>query len=118
MHADSLEHIDQVSPTSPTRLTVTVSVGQAGSVLDGTPPSSATFASGASEARLTVATANDAVDEADGRVRASVVAGEGYAVDAESASAGVDVFDDDAAAQVAAVEELWSATLIWRWRSA
>ena len=94
-------------------LTVTVSVGQAGSVLDGAPPSSATFASGASEARFTVATANDAVDEADARVSASVVAGDGYEVDAENASAGVDVFDDDAAAQVAAVEALWSTTLTW-----
>ena len=94
-------------------LTVTVSVGQAGSVLDGARPSSATFASGASEARLTVATANDALDEADARVSASVVAGDGYEVDAENASAGVDVFDDDAAVQVAAVEELWSTTLTW-----
>ena len=94
-------------------LTVTVSVSEAGSVLDGAPPSSATFASGASETRLTVATANDAVDEADARVRVSIVAGDGYEVDAENASAGVDVFDDDAAAQVAAVEELWSTTLTW-----
>ena len=93
-------------------LTVTVSVSEAGSVLDGAEPSSATFASGASEARLTVATANDAVDEADARVSASVVAGDGYEVDAENASAGVDVFDDDAAAQAAAVE-LWSTTMTW-----
>ena len=93
-------------------MTVTVSVGQAGSVLDGVGPSSATFASGASEARLTVATANDALDEADARVSASLVAGEGYEVDAENASAGVDVFDDDAAAQAATVE-LWSTTLTW-----
>ena len=93
-------------------LTVTVSVSEAGSVLDGARPSSATFASGASEARLTVATANDAVDEADARVSASVVAGDGYEVDAENASAGVDVFDDDAAAQAATVE-LWSTTMTW-----
>ena len=46
-------------------LTSKVSVSEAGSVLDGARPSSATFASGASEARLRVATANDAVDEAD-----------------------------------------------------
>ena len=93
-------------------LTVTVSVGQAGSVLDGAPPSSATFAAGASEARLSVATVNDAVDEADGRVSASIVAGDGYEVDGESASAGVDVFDDDAAPRAAAVE-LWSTTMTW-----
>ena len=91
---------------------LTVSVSEAGSVLNGAPPSSATFAAGSAEARLTVATANDAVDEADARVSASVVAGDGYEVDAENASAGVDVFDDDAAAQAAAVE-LWSTTMTW-----
>ena len=93
-------------------LTVTVTVSEAGSVLSGAPPSSATFAAGLAEARLSVATVNDAVDEADTRVRASVVAGDGYEVDGESASAGVDVFDDDAAAQAAAVE-LWSTTMTW-----
>ena len=93
-------------------LTVTVSVSEAGSVLNGAPPSSATFAAGSAEARLSVATANDAVDEADARVRASIVAGDSYEVDAENASAGVDVFDDDAAAQAAAVE-LWSTTMTW-----
>ena len=67
-------------------LTVTVSVSEAGSVLNGAPPSSATFAAGSAEARLSVATANDAVDEADARVRASIVAGDGYEVDGESAS--------------------------------
>ena len=94
-------------------LTVTVQVSEAGSVLDGTPPSSATFASGSAETRLSVATENDAADEADARVSASIVAGDGYEVDAERASAGVDVFDDDAAPQVAAVDELWSTTLTW-----
>ena len=94
-------------------LTVTVQVSEAGSVLYGTPPSSATFASGSAETRLSVATENDAADEADARVSASIVAGDGYEVDAERASAGVDVFDDDAAAQAAAVEELWSTTLTW-----
>ena len=97
--------------TGTAELTVTVSVSEAGSVLDGAPPSSATFASGSAEARLNVATANDAIDEADGRVSASIVAGDGYEVDGESASAGVDVFDDDAAAQAAV--ELWSTTMTW-----
>ena len=53
-------------------LTVTVSVSEAGSVLDAAGPSSATFASGASEARLTVATANDAVDD-DAAAQAATV---------------------------------------------
>ena len=92
-------------------LTVTVSVSEAGSVLNGAPPSSATFAAGSAETRLTVATANDTVHEADARVRASIVAGEGYAVDADKDSAGVDVFDDDAPPQAAV--ELWSTTMTW-----
>ena len=93
-------------------LTVTVTVSEAGSVLNGAPPSSATFASGSAEARLSVATVNDTVHEADARVRASIVAGEGYALDADKDSAGVDVFDDDAAPQAAAVE-FWSTTMKW-----
>ena len=92
-------------------LTVTVSVSEAGSVFNGAPPSSATFAAGSAETRLTVATANDTVHEADARVRASIVAGEGYAVDADKDSAGVDVFDDDAPPQAAV--ELWSTTMTW-----
>ncbi len=96
-------------------LTVRVSVGEAGSVLDGTPPSSAIFAAGASSARLDVATVNDAAHEADARVTASVVAGAGYTVDGAQASAGVDVFDDDTAppGQQEAVETLWSTTMRW-----
>ena len=93
-------------------LTVTVTVSEAGSVLNGAPPSSATFASGSAEARLSVATVNDTVHEADARVRASIVAGEGYALDVDKDSAGVDVFDDDAAPQAAAVE-FWSTTMKW-----
>ena len=92
-------------------LTVTVQVTQAGSVLDGTRPSTATFASGASETQITVATQNDAINEADAQVNATVVAGDGYEVDANNARAGVDVYDNDEAAQ--AVEELWSTTLTW-----
>ena len=95
-------------------LTVSVSVSQAGSVLAGSPPSSATFAAEASTTRLIVATANDAVDEADARVRASLVSGDGYTVDSGNASAGVDVFDNDAAPEgEAVVETLWSTVLIW-----
>ncbi|MCY4551520.1 MAG: SwmB domain-containing protein [Defluviicoccus sp.] len=96
-------------------LEVSVSVGEAGSVLDGTPPSSAIFAAGASHTQLAVATLNDAAHEADARVTASVVAGAGYTVDGATASAGVDVFDDDTAppGQQEAVETLWSTTMRW-----
>ena len=95
-------------------LTVAVSVGQAGSVLTGTAPTSATFAAEASTTRLAAATANDAVHEADARVTATLAGGAGYAVDGGNASAGVDVFDDDAAPEgVETVETLWSTTLTW-----
>ena len=95
-------------------LEVSVSVSEAGSVLDGTPPSSATFAAGSSSTQLAVATENDATHEADARIAASVVAGAGYTVD--GASAGVDVFDDDTAppGQQEAVETLWSTTMLWK----
>ena len=92
-------------------LTVTVQVTQAGSVLDGARPQTAAFAPGASGTRLTAATANDAIDEADAQVNATVIAGDGYEVDANNARAEVDVYDNDEAAQ--AVEELWSTTLTW-----
>ena len=92
-------------------LTVTVQVTQAGSVLDGARPQTAAFAPGATETQITVATANDAIDEADAQVNATVIAGDGYEVDANNARAGVDVYDNDEAAQ--AVEELWSTTLTW-----
>ena len=92
-------------------LTVTVSVTEAGSVLDGARPSTATFAPGAAETQITVATQNDAINEADAQVNATVIAGDGYEVDANNARAGVDVYDNDEAAQ--AVEELWSTTMTW-----
>ena len=93
-------------------LEVSVSVGEAGSVIAGTPPASAAFAEGASETRLTVATENDATHEADARVTVSVVAGDGYTV--AGASAAVDVFDDDPAPARETAETLWSTTMLWQ----
>ena len=95
-------------------LTVAVSVTEAGSVVNGATPSSATFAAGASEARLTVATVNDGVHETDARLTASIQGADGYEVEEGARSAVVDVFDDDAAAPPAPpATELWSSTLIW-----
>ena len=95
-------------------LTVEVSVREAGAVLSGTPASTVTFAAGSAEAALNVATENDAVDEADARVTASVSAGSGYAVDSAASSAGVDVYDnDEASSSGATIETLWSSTLEW-----
>ena len=91
-------------------LTVAVAVTEAGSVLSGTPPATATFAAGSAEATLAVATDDDGVDEADGRVTATVSAGSGYEVDADATSAGIDVYDNDEAASTA-VETLWTSTL-------
>ena len=95
-------------------LRVSVSVGEAGSVLYGTPPSSATFAAGRAQTRLAVATANDATHEADARVTASLVAGAGYTVDGAGASAAVDVFDNDPAPAQETAETLWSTTMLWQ----
>ena len=92
-------------------LTVAVSVTEAGSVVNGATPSSATFAAGASEARLSVATVNDGVHETDARLTASIQGADGYEVEEGARSAVVDVFDDDAAAPLAT--ELWSSTLAW-----
>ena len=79
-----------------------------------TTASSANFAAGNAETPLSLATENDAVDEADARVTVSVAAGTGYAVDAEASSAGVDVYDDAAAvAGETTVTTLWSTTLQW-----
>ena len=96
-----------------TALTVSVSVSADGAVLSGTPGSTATFGAGSAEATLSAATDDDSVAEADGRVTASVVAGSGYEVAADAASAGVDVYDNDEAATTptTAVETLWTSTL-------
>ena len=95
-------------------LTVAVTVSEAGSVLSGTPASSLTFAAGNATATLSLATENDAVDEADAKVSVSVSSGTDYTVDASAATAGVDVYDDDAApTSNATVETLWSTTLEW-----
>ncbi len=91
-------------------LEVSVSVTQAGAVLSGTPAATVTFAAGNAEARLRLATDDDVVAEADGRVTVSVVAGSGYGVDANASAATVDVYDNDEAT-TAAAETLWTSTL-------
>ena len=78
-------------------LTVAVAVSETGSVLDGEPPASVTFGAGSDSATLSVATVDDEAVEQASTVTAALSAGEGYAVDAGSGSAGVAVGDDDAA---------------------
>ena len=93
-------------------LTVSMSVSEDGAVLSGTPGSTATFGAGSAEATLSAATDDDSVAEADGRVTASVVAGSGYEVAADAASAGVDVYDnDEAVTTTTTAETLWTSTL-------
>ena len=90
-------------------LTVAVAVSEAGTVLDGTPPGSVQFAAGAAAARLTVATGDDTEAEADARVTATITDADGYRVATSSATAGVDVLDDEAAD--AATVAQWSIEL-------
>ena len=88
-----------------------MSVTQAGAVLSGTPVSTVTFEAGSAEARLRLATGDDDVAEADGRVTVSVVAGSDYGVDANASAATVDVYDNDDAASTTAAETLWTSTM-------
>ena len=92
-------------------LTVAVDVSEAGSVLAGAAPASAVFGANETEARLRVATADDAVDEADGRVTAAAVAGAGYTVAPGAGSAAVAVLDNDGPAAPEEPAPLWSTTM-------
>ncbi|MCY4376964.1 MAG: hypothetical protein OXC31_24680, partial [Spirochaetaceae bacterium] len=82
--------------TTDVALTVTVAVAETGSMLSGTPPTTAIFAAGADTAPLSVATSDDTVSEPSSTVTARVVAGIGYEV-ASSSSADATVTDDDVA---------------------
>ena len=87
-------------------LTVAVSVSETGSVLDGEPPASATFAAGSAEAVLSVATEDDETVEDASTVTAALSPGEGYEVDGRSGAAEAAVEDDDAAPVVGTVSPL------------
>ena len=92
-------------------LTVAVRVSEAGAVLAGAAPAAVTFEAGASTATLTLATLDDGAGEADARVTATVVPGAGYRVAAGTGTAGIDVFDNDAAPAAPAVVTVWSGDL-------
>ena len=94
-------------------LTVALSVSEEGAVLSGTPATEAGFAAGAATAELSVATEDDGMAEADGRVTVTVSAGSGYGVDADAGTASVDVYDNDQATAAEAAETLWSSRLEW-----
>ncbi|WP_420611393.1 Calx-beta domain-containing protein [Candidatus Poriferisodalis sp.] len=87
-------------PAPSAALTVTVSVSQTGDYgITGGSRQVTIPASGT--ATLTVATANDSTDEADGSVTANLSTGAGYTVSAAAGSASVAVSDDDDAVPVA-----------------
>ncbi len=89
-------------------LAVAVDVDEVGRVLAGAVPREAVFGAKERQVRLRVGTVDDAVDEADGRVRVRVMAGGGYTVDAAAGWAGVEVWDNDEPGESVA---LWSTTM-------
>ncbi len=95
------------APTAP--LTVDVTVAQVGDF--GVSPGSRTVTvpTGGS-VTLTVATANDTADEADGSVTATVSAGSGYTVSQSAGTATVAVADDDDPPPPPAVDPVVSVT--------
>ena len=76
-------------------LTVTVSVSETGSVLDGTPPATATFAAGSAGAVLSVATVDDEAAEDASTVTVALSPGGGYTVDTSANTAQGVVESDD-----------------------
>ena len=122
-------------------LTVTVSVSEDGAVFSGTPPTEAEFAAGSATLDLAVATEDDEVAGDGSVVTVILVAGTGYAVDADASEATVTVEDDDAvpenaaptglptiagtaqvgetltasAADIADADGLANATFAWQW---
>ena len=81
------------APVSDLAVRVSVTQGSGNDYLPDTVPSSVTIAAGATEATLSVALPDDAVDELDGVVTATIAASSDYAVTTSSAS--VTVRDDD-----------------------
>ena len=75
-------------------LIVPVVVDQVGDVIEGTPPSSASFAVGSAIAVVIVPTVDDELDEADGVIEVRILPGDDHEVSGES-SATVTVTDND-----------------------
>ena len=84
------------SPASASALAVAVNVAQSGDFAQAALGArTVTVAAGATTAAFTVATVDDAVDEPDGSVTATLAAGAGYTVSASRGAATVAVADDD-----------------------
>ncbi len=96
-------------------LAVSVSVTDEAAALVSAPPATVTVAAGAMSVTLTLATEDDAVDEADGAVTVELLAGAGYELGAAT-SATATVTDDDVAtfavtAEPAEIEEGGTSTV-------
>ncbi len=85
------------NPAPGSDLTVTYTVAQSGEYLDtpGAGHRTVTLAAGATSTDLSVATLDDAADEADGSVRVTLGTGTGYTVATGTGSAAVTVRDND-----------------------
>ena len=84
------------NPAPAGSLTVNLSVGQMGAVVDASNLGTSTATLSSGSASFTVATANDNGDEPDGSVTVTVQPGTGYAVSGSNASATATVRDNDA----------------------
>ena len=78
-----------------TNLNIHIVVTEAGDVIDVTPPASVTILSGATTATLTVTTDDDAVDEVNGSVTATIQTGTGYTLGSASAATTAVTDNDD-----------------------
>ena len=76
-------------------LNIHIVVTEAGDVIDVTPPASVTILSGQTTATLTVTTEDDAVDEVNGSVTATIQTGTGYTVGSASAATTAVTDNDD-----------------------
>ena len=87
-------------------LTVTVEVTESGAVLAETSPAAVTFEAESATAALDLATADDEAAEDASTVTVTIVAGDGWTVDADAGSAAVTVEDDDAVPEVTTASAL------------
>ena len=81
-------------------LTVTLRVAETGDVLSASAPTSVTIPAGETDATFVVSTDEDAVEEDDSVVTATIVSGVGYTVGTPG-SASVPVYDNDASPTIA-----------------
>ena len=94
MEGTPLMFMVSLSPPPSTRLHVSVTLTESGSMLDASPSGTVTIPAGATEATVTAATVDDSEYEPDSAVTIRVIAGAGHTV-GQPDSATVTVFDND-----------------------